>query len=186
MNAHESVLSPWAGRHQSALLTMSASLPPELLAQGALVLVLWFAARRFAADFLRQLSGLRQARPPTFTPTAPPVRGLSGVPELALGCADTCTPAPPWGTCRLRVPASRVVHVPEAQGGLPSGSHILRASVGRSGTCCAPWHARRWTLSRARRTAGVRPRGTPSACEMAPTTSATGSSGWRCRRCCRA
>ena len=105
---------------------MFASVPPELLAQCALVLVLWFAARRFAADFSRQLFGLRQARPPSFTPTAPPVRGLSGVPELVLGCADTYTPAPPWGTCRLRVPASRDVYVPEAQGGLPPGPHVLR------------------------------------------------------------
>ena len=117
---------------------MFASVPPELLAQCALVLVLWFAARRFAADFSRQLSGLRQARPPSFTPTAPPVRGLSGVPELVLGCADTYTPAPPWGT--WHVPASLVVYVPEAQGGLPPGACLTycapgtRASLGRSGT----------------------------------------------------
>ena len=105
---------------------MSASVPSELLAQCALVLVLWFAARRFAADFSRQLSGLRQARPPSFTPTAPPVRGLSGVPELVLGCADTYTPAPvgyvqaprtslprcvrTGGAGRLAPRASRIAH----------------------------------------------------------------------------
>ena len=40
------------------------------------------------------------------------------------------------GTYRLRVPASRVVYVPEAQGGLPPGPHVqyvrgTRTSLGR-------------------------------------------------------
>ena len=34
-------------------------------------------------------------------------------------------PAPPQGTYRLRVPACRVRYVPEAQGGLPPGCHVL-------------------------------------------------------------
>ena len=50
--------------------------------------------------------------------------------------ADTYAPAPPLGTYRLRVPASRVVYVPEAQGGLPPGPHVqyvlgTRTSLGR-------------------------------------------------------
>ena len=41
------------------------------------------------------------------------------------------------GTYRLRVPASRVGYVPEAQGGLPPGPHVLyvlgtRTSLGRT------------------------------------------------------
>ena len=45
-------------------------------------------------------------------------------------------PGPPLGTYRLRVPASRVVYVPEAQGGLPPGPHVqyvlgTRTSLGR-------------------------------------------------------
>ena len=43
----------------------------------------------------------------------------------------------------VHVPASLVVYVPEAQGGLPPGACLTycvpgtRASLGRSGTCCA-------------------------------------------------
>ena len=53
--------------------------------------------------------------------------------------ADTYAPRPPLGTHGLRVPASRVVYVPEAQGGLPPGPHVLyvlgtRASLGRAVT----------------------------------------------------
>ena len=118
---------------------MFASVPPELLAQCALVLVLWLAARRFAADFSRQLSGLRQARPPSFTPTAPPVRGLSGVPELVLGCADTYTPAPPWGTCTYQPPSLCTYR--RRRAACPQGvTHCApgtRARLGRAGTCCA-------------------------------------------------
>ena len=44
---------------------------------------------------------------------------------LVDGWADTYAPAPPLGTYRLRVPASRVVYVPDAQGGLPPGPHVL-------------------------------------------------------------
>ena len=41
------------------------------------------------------------------------------------------------GTYRLRVPACRVGYVPKAQGGLPSGPHVLyvlgtRTSLGRT------------------------------------------------------
>jgi len=54
------------------------------------------------------------------------------------------------GTYRLRVPASRVLYVPEAQGGLPPGPHVpcvlgTRASLGRSvrtargGTLTSGW-----------------------------------------------
>ena len=44
---------------------------------------------------------------------------------------------PPLGTYRLRVPASRVLYVPDAQGGLPPGPHVLyvlgtRTSLGRT------------------------------------------------------
>ena len=47
------------------------------------------------------------------------------------------TPGPPLGTYRLRVPASRVGYVPEAQGGLPPGPRVLyvlgtRTSDGRT------------------------------------------------------
>ena len=46
-------------------------------------------------------------------------------------------PGPPLGTYGLRVPASRVVYVPEAQGGLPPGPRVLyvrgtRTSLGRT------------------------------------------------------
>ena len=34
-------------------------------------------------------------------------------------CADTYAPGPPYCTYGLRVPASCVLHVPEAQGSLP-------------------------------------------------------------------
>jgi len=76
-----------------------------LLTQAALVLVLWLAVRRFAAAFSRQLMGLRQACAPTFTPTAPPVRGLSGVHELPLGALEGATHSwghASWNTQRLR------------------------------------------------------------------------------------
>ena len=50
--------------------------------------------------------------------------------------ADAYAPGPPLGTYGLRVPASRVVYVPEAQGGLPPGPHVqyvlgTRTSLGR-------------------------------------------------------
>ena len=50
--------------------------------------------------------------------------------------ADTYAPAPPLGTYRLRVPASRVGYVPDAQGGSPPGPHVqyvlgTRTSLGR-------------------------------------------------------
>ena len=45
---------------------------------------------------------------------------LSGL-RPALTRTLAITPGPPHGTCRLRVPALRVVYVPEAQGGLPPG-----------------------------------------------------------------
>jgi hypothetical protein len=83
----------------------STSVPLELLAQGGLVLVLWLAVRRFATAFSRQFSGLRQAYPPTFTPTAPPVRGFSGVHELPLGALEGATHSwgqASWNTQRLR------------------------------------------------------------------------------------
>ena len=45
-------------------------------------------------------------------------------------------PGPPLGTYTLRVPASRAGYVPDAQGGLPPGPHVLyvrgtRTSLGR-------------------------------------------------------
>ena len=51
--------------------------------------------------------------------------------------ADAYGPGPPLGTYRLRVPASRVGYVPEAQGGLPPGPRVLyvlgtRTSHGRT------------------------------------------------------
>ena len=47
------------------------------------------------------------------------------------------SPGPPLGTYRPRVPASRVAYVPDAQGGLPPGPHVLyvlgtRTSLGRT------------------------------------------------------
>ena len=83
----------------------AAHLPVVLLAQGALVLVLWLAVRRFAASFSRQLSGLRQACAPTFRPTAPPVHCVSGVHELPLGALEGATHSwghVSWNTTRLR------------------------------------------------------------------------------------
>ena len=47
-------------------------------------------------------------------------------------CADAYAPGPPWGTCRLRVPASRVLYVPVAQGGLPPAPHVLYCCVTRT------------------------------------------------------
>ena len=53
--------------------------------------------------------------------------------------ADAYAPGPPQGTyglrvltCGLRAPASRVVYVPEAQGGLPPGPHALYALGART------------------------------------------------------
>ena len=43
----------------------------------------------------------------------------------ALGWADTYAPGPPCGTYGLRVPASCVPYVPEAQGSLPQGQALL-------------------------------------------------------------
>ena len=86
-------------------MSTTSVIPLELLAQGGVVLVLWLAVRRFATGFSRQLSGLRQACPPTFTPTAPPVRGLSGVHELPLGSLEGATHSwgqASWNTQRLR------------------------------------------------------------------------------------
>ena len=148
---------------------MFARVPPELLAQCALVLVLWLAARRFAADFSRQLSGLRQARPPSFTPTAPPVRGLSGVPELVLGCADTYTPAPPWGTCTYQPPslctyrrrraacpqglASRIAHrVRVLASGVPAPccATLARQALGALEGATHSWGQASWNTQRLR------------------------------------
>ena len=51
------------------------------------------------------------------------------------------------GTYRLRVPASRVGYVPDAQGGLPPGPHVLYVTYGvriptSYRTHRAPWHPR--------------------------------------------
>ena len=51
--------------------------------------------------------------------------------------ADAYGPGPPLGTYRLRVPASRVGYVPEAQGGLPRAPRVLyvlgtRTRLGRT------------------------------------------------------
>jgi hypothetical protein len=64
------------------------------------------------------------------------------------------------GTYGLRVPASRVGYVPEAQGGLPPGPRVLyvrgtRTSHGRTayGTP-VPWHPRCWTAREAAAVSG--------------------------------
>ena len=44
--------------------------------------------------------------------------------ELARPEADTCAPAPPYRTHRLRVPASRAPYVPEALGSLARGPRL--------------------------------------------------------------
>ena len=56
---------------------------------------------------------------------------------LVLLSADEYAPAPPSGTYRLRVPASRAGYVPDAQGGLPPGPtyctygvHVPASGVG--------------------------------------------------------
>ena len=61
--------------------------------------------------------------------------------------ADSCAPRPPYGTYGRRVPASRFVYVPEAQGSLPPGPHALatRPSLGRAACTvtrvpCGPAH----------------------------------------------
>ena len=51
--------------------------------------------------------------------------------------ADACAPGPPLGTYGLRLPASRVGYVPEAQGAVPPGPRVLyvlgtHTSLGRS------------------------------------------------------
>ena len=56
------------------------------------------------------------------------------------------------GTYRLRVPASRVGYVPEAQGGLPPVPHVLcvlgtRTSLGRSVRTAFPGYHPRWEAS---------------------------------------
>ena len=53
------------------------------------------------------------------------------------------------GTYRLRVPASRVGYVPEAQGGLPPGPRVpVRTGYAYQpqalGTYSVPWQPRRW------------------------------------------
>ena len=57
--------------------------------------------------------------------------------ENARAYVDAYAAGPPLGTYGLRVPASRVKYVPEAQGGLPPGPHVLyvlgtRTSLGRT------------------------------------------------------
>ena len=91
-----------------ALLALLAQ--PVLLAQAALTLTLCLAVRRFASAFTRRLSGRRhQANQaisvPTATPTAPPLRCLSGVPQLPY--ASLLKGSHAWGyvfwnTMRLR------------------------------------------------------------------------------------
>ena len=44
--------------------------------------------------------------------------------EEAPSCADTCVPEPPYCTYGRGAPASCVLHVPRAQGGLPRGSTL--------------------------------------------------------------
>ena len=58
-------------------------------------------------------------------------RGAEAVPEAGEVCADTCVPEPACCTYGLRVPASCVLYVPEAQGSSPRGAtHCTRASLG--------------------------------------------------------
>ena len=68
---------------------------------------------------------------------------------MVLPRADAYAPGPPLGTYGLRVPASRVGYVPEAQGGLPPGPHAqyvlgTRTSHGRTArtACCGTPGAR--------------------------------------------
>ena len=56
--------------------------------------------------------------------------------DLAIGCADTYVPEPPYYTYGLRVPASCVLYVPGAQGSLLPGRQGVRHTR-------APWHHRR-------------------------------------------
>ena len=68
------------------------------------------------------------------------VLGARDVPqgvEIAPNCADTCAhvPGPPYGTYGIRVPASRVLYVPGAQGSLPLPLLCVRGtrtSLGRA------------------------------------------------------
>jgi len=77
-------------------------------------------------------------RCPTQSPvtTAPPVSMQAQSWAAALLGADTYVPGPPYCTYRLRVPASCVLHVPEAQGSLPWAPLLYvrrpRTSLGRA------------------------------------------------------
>ena len=46
--------------------------------------------------------------------------------DLAMGCADTYVPEPPYYTYGLCVPASSILYVPEAQGSLLPGRQDVR------------------------------------------------------------
>ena len=70
--------------------------------------------------------------------------------------ADTYAPRPPLGTYGLRVPASRVVYVPDAQGGLPPGPHALYVLGTR--TSSAVPYVPRTVASQQLRLAGYLPR----------------------------
>ena len=97
-------------------------------------------------------------------------------------------PGPPLGTYRLRVPASRVGYVPDAQGGLPPGPHV-HVLTGYAyqpwalGTYSVLWQPRsrppRWgapssSLCRARWPRASRP------CSQSSRRCRTPSACWRC------
>eukprot|EP00964_Phaeocystis_antarctica_P116900 scaffold80755_cov61-Phaeocystis_antarctica.AAC.4 len=88
-------------------------------------------------------SALRRLAPRLAPPTAqrPPRR-------LAATYADTYVPEPPCCTYRLRVPASCVLYVPKAQGGLPQGPHAQYVRRTRTGLGRAVRTAYRGTTGR--------------------------------------
>jgi len=94
--------------------------------------------RRRAVDFIHAL--VHRAAPRLPDPVCAQARAGQHPLRLVRNVApqaDTYAPGPPLGTYRLHVPASRVVYVPEAQGGLPPGPRVLyvrgtRTSLGRT------------------------------------------------------
>ena len=76
--------------------------------------------------------------------------------DLAMGCADTYVPEPPYYTYGLCVPASSILYVPEAQGSLLPGRQGARTVAPQAmGLVPAVGAFQVWRAPRARLPAGL-------------------------------